>query len=75
MIRNECPKCGACYITGANYCSHCGEKLPKYDPEELVSCPFCDGTGKIKRKYTQLEPCGVLPIATLNYKGNNSEKL
>lgn len=46
----RCPHCNNFIyrVEGVNYCSRCGTKLPPMQMTEQ-KCPYCDGTGKIKR--------------------------
>lgn len=45
-----CGKCGHVYLPSptTRFCSFCGAEVPKYEEQE-ITCPCCQGTGKIKR--------------------------
>lgn len=46
---SKCYKCGEMLMPWWTYCPTCGEQIKQENPTEvIITCPRCQGTGKIK---------------------------
>lgn len=65
-----CKKCGHVYLPSptTRFCSFCGAEVPKYEEKQEITCPCCQGRGKIKTS----ESVFVRPMFfnTVNNKDN-----
>lgn len=53
-----CKKCGHVYLPSptTKFCSFCGAEVPKYEEKQEITCPCCQGTGKVEPSAQPFNP-------------------